>query len=138
MADIVAVNKADGDQEAKAREATRAYSAALRYGSHERDAMPPILTTSGLHGHGLDKLWEALKVFFDARRLSGELQQKRVDIATKGFKRAIDSVTEELLSDSAELQAIRAKLNQEVREGKVTLSEAVDRFASTLRSLLTP
>ncbi len=138
LADVVAVNKADGDQEAKAREASRAYSAALRYGSHQRESMPPILTTSGLKGIGLDKLWSALEAFFQARHASGQLEQKRIDIATKGFNRTIDAVTEELLSDSAELAEIRTRLDQELRSGRITLSEAVDRYATTLRTLLNP
>ena len=74
LADIIAVNKADGDQEAQAREASRAYSAAMRYGSHDREEMPPILTTSGLHGSGLDTLWKALHTVLPTEPTMGGLQ----------------------------------------------------------------
>lgn len=138
LADVVAINKADGDQEARAREASRAYSAALRYGSHERSEMPPILTTSGLHGDGLDKLWEVLERLFENREKSGKLATKRLEITTKSFERAMDSVTQELLEESKEFQTLRSELTKSLREGEVTLSEAVDRFAKAFQSLLTP
>ena len=137
LADIIAVNKADGDQEAQAREASRAYSAAMRYGSHDRDEMPPILTTSGLNGSGLDTLWEALHTFFTDRANDGRLAAKRQSIATKGFERAIDSVTRELIEESDALTTLRKGLHDKLSDGEITLSEGVEHFAESLKALLT-
>ncbi len=55
IADVVAVNKADGDRAVEARAAARELSGALRL---VRAA--PVITCSGLTGDGLDRLWTAV------------------------------------------------------------------------------
>ena len=58
LADIVAVNKADGAHVAEARRAARELTAAMRL-IYPRDTLwrPPVLTTSALEGTGLQELW---------------------------------------------------------------------------------
>src|SRR5436853_1667328 len=54
LADVIAVNKADGDHEILARKAARELSGALRLLRGSSDAWtPPVLTCSGLSGPGL-------------------------------------------------------------------------------------
>lgn len=60
IADVIAVNKADGDREAEARTAARELSGALRlvHKSGAGDAwVPPVLTCSALTGTGIDEVW---------------------------------------------------------------------------------
>jgi putative protein kinase ArgK-like GTPase of G3E family len=61
LADVIAVNKADGDGEGPARVAARELAGAMR----SDDARccprrPPVLTCSALTGAGLDEVWEAV------------------------------------------------------------------------------
>ena len=78
LADMVAINKADGDNELKARRAAREYAYALHYmrprSEHWR---PPVLTCSALHNAGLDELWTKISEFRDVTTASGELQATR-------------------------------------------------------------
>jgi LAO/AO transport system kinase len=60
IADVIAVNKADGDREAEAKAAGRELAGALRL-VHKSEAagewVPPVLTCSGLHGTGVPEVW---------------------------------------------------------------------------------
>lgn len=136
LADLIAVNKADGDNEVQAREASRAYSSAMRYGSHDREKAPPILTTSGLHGRGLDTLWTALETLFEERQSSGSLQLKRDRITSRSFTRAIESVNAEELANATQLQALISDLKERVEARSITISESVEEYSKALRALL--
>src|ERR1700710_1412084 len=61
IADVIAVNKADGDRELEARSAARELSGALRLVYAGGDAwVPPVLTCSGLEGHEVDTVWQRI------------------------------------------------------------------------------
>ena len=62
LADVIAVNKADGDAVAHARVAAADYSAALRYlRSHSEHWAPRATMVSGKTGDGVDELWELVE-----------------------------------------------------------------------------
>lgn len=69
IADIIAVNKADGDNAARAKQAAAEYRSALQIlTAPDVSWRPPVITVSGLTGDGLDRLWtEVLN-----HRLNGE------------------------------------------------------------------
>ena len=59
IADVIAVNKADGDRAAEARSAAKELAGALRLVHAASEGwVPPVLTCSGLHGAGVDDVWE--------------------------------------------------------------------------------
>lgn len=61
LADVITVNKADGDHEAEARVAARDLASALRLMSSDPHARrPPVLTSSSYTGKGLDEVWQAV------------------------------------------------------------------------------
>ena len=62
LADVIAVNKADGPHERDARAAARELAGALRL-MHPADAAwtPPVLTCSARERPGLDAVWERLE-----------------------------------------------------------------------------
>ena len=61
LADIVVVNKADGDHLREARSAARELSSAIRL-IYPRETLwrPPVLTMSAVEGTGLTELWETV------------------------------------------------------------------------------
>src|SRR3712207_4292553 len=78
LADMVAVNKVDGDGAARATAAAAEYRAALHILTPASPTWtPPVVTVSGLTGLGLDDLWA--KVLDHRARLeaTGELEAKR-------------------------------------------------------------
>ncbi|HVL74029.1 MAG TPA: methylmalonyl Co-A mutase-associated GTPase MeaB, partial [Beijerinckiaceae bacterium] len=62
LADLIAVNKADGEGASRAKAAAAEYKAALHILAPPDPAWtPPVITVSGLTGEGLDRLWEIVR-----------------------------------------------------------------------------
>lgn len=80
LADMVAVNKADGDNRQRAVTAQREYRTALHILTPASpNWSPPVLTCAGLTGEGLDELWAEVE---EHRRIfteTGERAAKRRD-----------------------------------------------------------
>ncbi|MFD0891396.1 methylmalonyl Co-A mutase-associated GTPase MeaB, partial [Streptosporangium algeriense] len=75
LADVIAVNKADGPHEPDARKAARELAGALRLLRSERTV--PVLTCSGLEGAGMEELWRQVVAHQEAMEVSGELAARR-------------------------------------------------------------
>ena len=58
IADVIAVNKADGDREQEARSAARELAGALRLVHGKGQWAPPVVTCSALNGTGVEDVWE--------------------------------------------------------------------------------
>ncbi len=78
LADLIAVNKADGDNVKRARLA----AAELRRAIHlmtpaSPNWAPPVLTCSAVEGSGLDKVWEQITVHRERLTATGERADRR-------------------------------------------------------------
>lgn len=77
MADILVINKADGDAERQANLTAKEYSMALHLmPENENKWIPKVITSSALHDKGIDTFWE--KAFdFEKQITSGEWKVTR-------------------------------------------------------------
>ena len=76
LADMIAVNKADGDNIARANLAAADYRAALNIlAPHSENWSPPVLTYSALTGDGIALLWEQIVAHKEKMTASGELSR---------------------------------------------------------------
>ncbi len=78
LADIVLVNKADGNFVDMARTARSHYQNALHYFSSLRAGwVPKILTCSALDGVGIDEAWDTLCLYLDVRTNNPAIAEER-------------------------------------------------------------
>lgn len=79
LADVIAVNKADGTHVGEARGAARELATALRLvAGVQTDAwVPPVLTCSAQEGSGLDEVWQAIVGHRSQLERDGLLEAKR-------------------------------------------------------------
>ena len=78
LADVVAVNKADGEHEKEAKRAARELAGALRLLSDPEDGWrTPVTTCSALTGAGLAEVWKLLDDHERSLRASGELVRRQ-------------------------------------------------------------
>ncbi len=78
LADMLVVNKADGDFLPRAKRAQRDYANALQYLQPSYRAWKPqVVCVSGLHGTGIPELWKLVVEHRVALEASGELQSLR-------------------------------------------------------------
>nr|AAG47629.1 unknown [Amycolatopsis mediterranei U32] len=129
LADVIAVNKADGDHERDARRAARELAGALRmiYGP-EASWTPPVLTCSGLHNLRLDEVWGAIEQHRDTLTASGELDARR-------RQQQVDwtwaMVREQLLGRLAahpEVRTVVPDVERAVRDGELTATLGAQRI----------
>ena len=140
LADLVAVNKADGEQLTLARAAVRDYSATLRY-ARPRSACwnPRAVALSARTGVGIDELWEIVlehRAALAAAAEAGEpggLEERRRDQLTRWMWSLVE---ERLLEDFRAHPGVSAKLEaveMAVREGRSTPAKAVRELFELLR-----
>lgn len=129
LADVIAVNKADGPHERDARAAARELSGALRMMTPVDAAWaPPVLTCSALEGTGLEPLWERLEQHRTLLESTGRLAAKRRD---QQLEWAWSMVREELLGRlraHPEVRRLAPEIEQQVREGTLTPTLAAARI----------
>ncbi|WP_410651839.1 methylmalonyl Co-A mutase-associated GTPase MeaB [Amycolatopsis sp. cmx-4-54] len=129
LADVIAVNKADGDHARDAKRAARELAGALRmiYG---RDAewTPPVLTCSALTDVGLDDVWAEIGRHRDVLTASGELDGRR---RRQQVEWTWSMVREQLLGRLAshpDVRAVVPDVERAVRDGELTPTLAAQRI----------
>jgi LAO/AO transport system kinase len=126
MADIILVNKADGELKHTAMRTCADYSGALRLlrkRSHDPDGFPKAMTVSALEDHGLDVAWNEMKNLVDWRKENGHFNDRRAEQQRFWFE---EEVRQTLLAQ-LELGPVKARMSEHgdlVAAGGVTASKA--------------
>jgi LAO/AO transport system kinase len=121
LADVVAVNKADGDGERPARRAAAELAGALRMMTpgHER-WRPPVLPCSAHTGAGLDEVWDAVQRHRALLDGDGTLGRRRADQEVQWMWAMVrDRMMDRLRTDEG-LRAELPELERRVRDGDLT------------------
>jgi LAO/AO transport system kinase len=128
LADVIAVNKADGPHEMEARKAARELAGALRLlRSGETTWQTPVLTCSGMEGTGLEELWRQIVRHQDTLEATGELAAKRRRQQVSWTWTLVRDRLLAALHDHPDVRAITAEVEREVLDGTLTPSLAADR-----------
>jgi len=121
LADVVAVNKADGPHEAEARRAARELTGALRLlGQPEDGWATPVVTCSAATGAGLAEVWALVEKHEQMLRDSGELERRRRDQRVSWMWSLVRDQLLDRLRDSREVAALTPRLEAGVRDGTLT------------------
>ncbi len=127
VADVLAVNKADGPGEQAARLAAAELRRALPLLAPTReDGPPPVMTVSAATGSGVDELWDRIVEHRRLLEASGGLARRRA----RGRLAWMQVLLERRLLEQFESQPgvadRRAELEQAVEQGEITPAAAVD------------
>ncbi|MEV5527259.1 methylmalonyl Co-A mutase-associated GTPase MeaB [Streptomyces prunicolor] len=129
LADVIAVNKADGPHERDAKSAARELAGALRL-MHPADAnwTPPVLSCSAREGTGLDTVWERLEQHRSLLDSTGRLARKRSEQQVDWTWTMVrDELLGRLHSDPT-VRALTPDLERQVREGELTATLAAEQI----------
>ena len=133
IADVIAVNKADGDREQEAKVAARELAGALRLvrgrgeRARARDWTPPVVTCSALTGAGVDGVWRQVLAHRESLGVDG-LAAKRADQRLDFTWALVRDELEQRLRRSPAVAAIRADVRDAVRSGELPPTAAADRI----------
>ena len=127
LADVIAVNKSDGDGAALARVALGELKAALRYVPRKRgDWAPQAVAISARTGDGLDELWQLVGQHHDALEQSGGLVELRHDQQRAWMWSLITERLEQTFRQHPGVANKLPQLEAEVRAGRMTPTSAAD------------
>ncbi len=143
IADVIAVNKADGDRAQEARAAARDLASALRL-VHGRSPLageapwtPPVVTCSGLTGEGVEGVWHQVLAHRAALGDEG-LTAKRADQRLDFTWALVRDELEQRLRRSPTVAAIRADVREAVRSGELPPTAAADQILAAFDADLDP
>ena len=133
LADMIAVNKADGDNIARAKAAAADYRAALHIlAPRSPHWQPPVITYSAVTGQGIAKLWEQVLAHHAQLSKAGELAARRRGQQVKWMWAMLE---ERLFGGLKSDPALNTKLPQieaAVANGELSPTMAVEQIAAAL------
>jgi GTPase len=134
LADMIAINKADGDNIKRANLAAGEYRSALHILSpRSMHWQPPVVTYSALTGRGIDTLWQTVLDHRKAMRASGDFAARRKEQQVKWMWSMLEQMTTARLRSDASIRARVKKIETEVAEGRTAPALAAERIAEMLR-----
>ncbi len=134
MADMILVNKADGDLKATATRTCADYAGALRLlrkRPQDPEGFPKAMTVSAVEEHGLEQAWDEMQSLTQWRRDNGHWQANRAAQARFWFEQEVRHALLAQL-DAPEIRAEMERLSAEVGSGDISPTAAADRMLGTL------
>ncbi|MCG3267799.1 methylmalonyl Co-A mutase-associated GTPase MeaB [Yoonia sp. I 8.24] len=141
MADVILVNKADGDLKPQATRTCADYAGALRLlrkRPQDPDGFPKALTVSALETIGLETAWQEMQTLVDWRRDNGIWDQTRQDQAIYWFKEDVQQGLLQLLIDDPATKAQMQRAQNDVQAGKATPTVAAEAVLASVRAARLP
>ena len=125
LADVIAVNKADGDGEVPARAAAKDLTAAMRLMLPGRDVRrPPVLTCSAQTGAGLDEVWAAVLEHRAHLESEGSLEVRRAQQQQDWMWALVDAHLEDAVRSAPAVRERRTAIEAAVRSGELSAVDA--------------
>ncbi|MGR6965953.1 methylmalonyl Co-A mutase-associated GTPase MeaB [Geodermatophilus sp. URMC 61] len=132
IADVIAVNKADGPGAADARKAARELAGAIRMlRGRGQDWDVPVLTCAGLTGEGLDEVWAKLVEHQDRRKASGAFDERRRTQQVRWTRQLVRDGLEHRLRAHPGVRAAAPELEKAVLAGELTPALAAQQLLET-------
>jgi LAO/AO transport system kinase len=133
LADMIAVNKADGAGATAARAAAAQYQAALHILAPASPLWStPVVTISGLTGDGLDALWARIEDHRARHEAKGLIAEKRHRQDVKWMWAMVEDRLKAKLRDDPALKAATPALEAAVAAGTLAPTLAADDIAQAL------
>lgn len=127
IADVVAVNKADGDQQVVAGSAARELASALRLVRGHGEWAPPVVTCSALEDIGIDDLWRHVHEHRDHLGVEG-LAAKRAGQQLDFTWALVRDELDQRLRHSPGVRAVQDDVRRAVLAGELPATAAADRL----------
>jgi LAO/AO transport system kinase len=133
IADMIAINKADGDNIKRAQAAAAEYRAALHILNPRSPSWsPPVVTYSALTGAGIAELWDSILDHRQRMGKAGELDARRQEQQVKWMWAMLEERMFARLKSNPALKAKLPRIEAAVAAGRMSPALAVEEIASLL------
>jgi LAO/AO transport system kinase len=129
LADMIAVNKADGDNARHAERARREYEGALHLMHANKNGWQvPVVKCSGASGQGLPELWAQIERHRKEGLAGGTLEGRRKEQLLRWMWQMVETELLSTLRAHPEVQRAVPTLTRELRENETTATLAAQRI----------
>jgi LAO/AO transport system kinase len=129
LADMIAINKADGDNLKRAQRAAADYRSALHILTPRSEHWhPPVETYSALTGDGIAKLWQKILDHRTAMNASGDFAARRRDQQVKWMWSMLEQRMLARLHADASTRAKIKKIEADVADGRLAPAVAAEQI----------
>ena len=134
LADMIAINKADGDNVKRANRTAADYRGAMKILTpRSKHWFPPVLTYSGLTGAGVPELWQKIVEHRTAMNASGEFTARRSEQQVKWMWSMFEDRMKARLRSDATIRAKVKQIETRVGNGSTSPALAAEQIADLLR-----
>lgn len=134
MTDLLAINKADGDNRKRAERARREYESALHLFPAAADGWNPrVITCSALNQEGVCDMWQIILEHRVLMEESGWFERRRKEQALEWMKDTLLYGLEEEFRRDAAVNGRLAAMQQDVLEGRVSPFRAARQLLALFR-----
>jgi LAO/AO transport system kinase len=129
IADMIAITKADGDNETRAKITASDYQHAMRIVTPTSPTwVAPVVTVSSVQNRGLDTLWEHIQNHRKLLTASGEREGKRRAQMLRWMWAMVEDRVMSTLRSKPEVKNLVPNLEKDIGAGKLTPALAVERI----------
>ena len=135
VADLVIVNKADGDLAAQAERTRADYAGALhlmRKRERDPEGFPRTLKVSALENEGLEGVWSSVRELMDWRTANGKFDENRQNQIQSWFEAEIQSRLHRHVETHAGAAELREKLEKALKSGEISPGKAAAQFLGAI------
>jgi len=133
LADMIAINKADGDNLKRAQHAAADYRSALHILSPRSEHWhPPVVTYSALTGAGIAELWQKILDHRSAMNASGDFAARRREQQVKWMWSMLEQRMLARLRADATTRTKVKKIESDVADGRLTPAVAAGQILELL------
>ena len=133
IADMIAINKADGDMVKRANQTAAEYKAAVHIlAPSSAHWSPPVITVSAKDRSGLDHMWQRVCDHRDALTEAGEFNAKRQGQLVRWMWAMLEDRIMANLKQNARIRDLLPDLEQKVQNGQLTPVLAVRKITDII------
>jgi LAO/AO transport system kinase len=135
LADLIAINKADGENVQAAEHARSEFDRALQIlrPGDEDGWTPRVVTSSGQTGTGLDEIWKIIGEHHDLLSANGELDQRRKHQLLGWMWSLVDEGLRSAVREHPRVASTLADLEANVLGGRTTATAAAERILKAFK-----
>jgi len=135
LADLIAINKADGDNLEAAELARAEFERALGIlrPADEDGWTPRVVTSSGQTGAGLDEIWQIISEHQELLSENGELEQRRRQQLLGWMWSLVDEGLRAAVREHPNVSDILATLEEDVLAGRTTPTSAAEKILNAFK-----
>lgn len=137
MADLICVNKADGERKNLANKTQKDFKNALHlFSREENEWQPEVVTCSALEGMGIQDIWQQTEAYFKQLKKNEQLQKMRNAQDQFWLEYQFHKYLESLFLKNKKISNMLKAEKQAIREGSQSLTGALLKLKRLLHEII--